>query len=312
MSVIPQHDIEKFEQRALKFSILGALLFAVIGISYGLYTHSQSILFDGVYSCISLVMSMVTLWVSKLVVRPGDKHFQFGYTHLEPLLNVIKAMIIGATCIYAFTEGLASFLSGGRNIDLSAAIVYACISTIGSLGFGGTIYYYANKVNSKLAKVDAVDWLFDGLLSAGILLGFVGAYQLQDSRWSEYIPYLDPLLVIVLVTLFIPIPLRIFRDNIREVLWLAPSTSLQTKISESIEHSLVGIDYHRFHLRMAKVGREFNLSVYVIMDKNEGANTQQFDQIRSRISDSVDRLNTDSHSVWLEVMFTADERWVFD
>lgn len=310
---VQANEREKLEQRAIKFSMLGAAVFAVIGLFYGLYTHSQSIMFDGVYSSISLVMSGVTLWVSKLVIRPDDQRFQYGYTHLEPLLNVIKAMIISATCLYAFAEAIASFLDGGRRVDLSAAITYAAISTVGCLGFGGIIYFYAKKVDSNLAKIDAIDWLFDGVLSIAILLGFVTAYALQQSQWSHLIPYLDPLLVMVLVALFIPIPIKIFRSNIREVLYLAPSKKLQNQLHDSIKTTLKPMGLDSFHLRMAKVGREFNLSVYVMFKPDiEFSAVPDLDQLRVRIWDNLQQIDTESNSLWLEVMFTADERWVFD
>ncbi len=304
---------QKLEQRAIKFSILGAAAFAVIGLGYGLYTHSQSILFDGVYSTISLVMSGLTLWVSKLVVRPDDDRFQYGYTHLEPLLNVIKAVIISATCIYALTEGVSSLLDGGRVIDLSAAITYACISTFGTLIFGSVIYFYAEKVNSKLAKIDAIDWLFDCLLSSGILVGFVIAYLIQDSAMGEYIPYLDPVLVILLTALFLPIPIKIFRDNIREVLLLAPSKELQQQLRGSVEQSIKAMGLKVCHLRMAKIGREFNLNVYVMVEELlDTRSVPTLDQVRQRIADDLEKVDTDSSSMWLEVMFTNDERWVFE
>lgn len=306
-------DRERLEQRALKCSMLGAAIFAVIGISYGLYTHSQSILFDGVYSTLSLVMSSVTLWVSKLVIRPDDQRFQYGYTHLEPLLNVIKSMIIGATCLYAFTEGLASFLDGGRDVELSAAITYASISTVGCLGFGGIIYFYAQKVDSQLAKIDAVDWLFDGLLSAAIMVGFTIAYTLRESQWSHLIPYLDPLLVIVMVALFIPIPIKIFHKNIREVLYLAPSQSVQQSLHDNVEASLSSLGIENFHLRMVKVGREFNLSVYVIFSPElELSQMIELDHLRQKIWDNLQDVDLESRSLWLEVMFTTDECWVFE
>lgn len=304
---------EKLEQRAIKFSILGAAAFAVIGLGYGLYTHSQSIMFDGVYSCISLIMSGLTLWVSKLVVRPDDDRFQYGYTHLEPLLNVIKSVIISGTCIYAVTEAVSSVLDGGRLVDLSAAITYACISTFGTLLFGGIIYFYAEKVNSKLAKIDAIDWLFDSLLSSGILAGFFIAYMVRESEWAVYIPYLDPMLVILLVLFFMPIPIKIFRENIREVLVLAPSKKLQQQLRDTVEQSLEALGLGVCHLRMAKIGREFNLNVYVMVEEPlKAENVPGLDEVRQRIADDLKKVDTDSSSMWLEVMFTNDERWVFE
>ena len=68
-----------------------------------------------------------------------------------------------------------------------------------------------------------------------------------------------------------------------------------------------------FHLRMAKVGREFNLSVYVMFESEiELAGVPDLDQLRERIWDNLQQVDTESYSMWLEVMFTADERWVFD
>lgn len=304
---------EKLEQRAILFSILGAMLFAALGLSYGLYTHSQSILFDGIYSCISLVMSLATLWVSKLVIRPDDENFQFGYTHLEPLLNVIKAIIISATCLYALTEAVSTLLDGGRRIALGAAMTYASISTLGSLSFGVVIYYLAKKSDSKLAAIDATDWLFDGLLSAGILIGFSVAYAIKDGPYGHLVNYLDPLLVIVLVLLFMPIPLRIFRNNIREVLYLAPSTKVQTQVDEGVRRALSAAGLSQYHLRMAKIGREFNLSVYVIVDADYRVErVAQLDGVRQSIAAELAPIDTQSSRLWLDVLFTEDEKWVFD
>ncbi|MBU3068559.1 cation diffusion facilitator family transporter [Aestuariicella sp. G3-2] len=303
---------EKLEQRAIKCSMFGAAVFATIGVSYGLYTHSQSILFDGVYSSISFVMSMVTLWVSKLVVRPDDERFQFGYTHLEPLLNVIKAIIITATCVYALTEAVSTLVSGGRIIALSSAITYASIATVGCFSFGGVIYYYARKTGSKLAAVDATDWLFDGILSSGILLGFTIALMIEDGPYGYLVKYLDPMMVIVLVMLFLPIPLRIFKANMREVLYLAPEKKLQQKVRNGVEEALKEVGLEQSHVRMAKTGRELNLSIYVLVDTNYNVDgIEQLDKIRARIAKKLEPLREQTGGLWLDIMFTSDKYWVF-
>ncbi len=304
---------QTLEQRAIKVSITGAAIFAVIGLSYGLYAHSQSILFDGIYSTISLVMSLLTLWVSKLVVRPDDERFQFGYTHLEPLLNVIKALIISATCIYALTEAVSTLLSGGRQVALKAAVTYAALSAVGTLLFGSIIHRYAKKTGSRLAAVDATDWLFDCLLSLGILSGFGVAYLIQDGPYGYLVNYLDPLLVIIMVLLFLPIPVRIFRQNLREVLYLAPEQKLQQNIRNQVESALQEEGIDRCHLRMAKSGRELNLSVYVMVDDGfEIEGVQQLDDIRTRIAKKLEPIKKQNHSLWLDILFTGDEYWVFE
>ncbi|GAB3111631.1 cation diffusion facilitator family transporter [Aestuariicella hydrocarbonica] len=310
--VLDSKQRERLEQRAIKCSVFGAAVFATIGVSYGLYTHSQSILFDGIYSSISFVMSMLTLWVSKLVVRPDDERFQFGYTHLEPLLNVIKAIIITATCVYALTEAVSTLLSGGRQIVLTSALTYAGIATVGCFSFGGIIYYYAKKTGSKLAAVDATDWLFDGMLSTGILLGFSVALMMQDGPYGYLVKYLDPLMVIVLVMLFLPIPFRIFKNNLREVLYLAPEQKLQQQVRAGVQEALQEVGLQTSHVRMAKSGRELNLSVYVLVDTNYNVDgIEQLDKIRARIANKLAPLKPQAGGLWLDIMFTADKHWVF-
>ena len=49
---------------ALKFSMIGALAMAVLGIVFSLITHSSAILLDGVFSLIFFFVSIVTLTIS--------------------------------------------------------------------------------------------------------------------------------------------------------------------------------------------------------------------------------------------------------
>lgn len=96
-------------------------------------------------------------------------------------------------------------------------------------------------------------------------------------------------------------------------MYLAPSKSLQARLHEAIQKTLAPMGLDNYHLRMAKVGRELNLSVYVILDADiELARVPGLDQLRTRIWDTLQPVDTESYSTWLEVMFTADERWVFD
>lgn len=48
----------KNEKQLLAVSVYGALAFAVIATVWGIVVHSQIILFDGVYSFISVILSL--------------------------------------------------------------------------------------------------------------------------------------------------------------------------------------------------------------------------------------------------------------
>ncbi|RAD64885.1 cation transporter, partial [Burkholderia multivorans] len=57
------------EQQALKVSLAAILLVSVLGIGFGLVSGSFAILFDGVFSLMDAVMSVVSLTVAGLISR---------------------------------------------------------------------------------------------------------------------------------------------------------------------------------------------------------------------------------------------------
>ena len=59
-------------------------------------------------------MALLTLKVANLVQLPDDDRFHFGYTAIEPTLNLFKSLIIIATCLYAVMSSVNSVLSGGN------------------------------------------------------------------------------------------------------------------------------------------------------------------------------------------------------
>ena len=65
------------ENRVLMFSALLASGFALGGLALGLIVGSLVIVFDGVYSLISLLLTLLSLAASKYINRPSDSNFPF-------------------------------------------------------------------------------------------------------------------------------------------------------------------------------------------------------------------------------------------
>ena len=111
------HHLEEKRLLTLSFYIAGA--FVIIALGFAILTSSGAILFDAAYSLIAFVMSMLTLKVANLVQRPDDDRFHFGYTAIEPTLNMFKSLIIIATCVYAVASSVQSLLAGGHTVRFS-------------------------------------------------------------------------------------------------------------------------------------------------------------------------------------------------
>jgi predicted Co/Zn/Cd cation transporter (cation efflux family) len=103
------------EKRVLMISVYGALLFAVIGVVWGLIINSQMILFDGAYSFISVVLSLMSLLGAAYIKKQDEKRFPFGKEVLEPIIIIVKYSIILVLCIVALASSGYDLFTGGES-----------------------------------------------------------------------------------------------------------------------------------------------------------------------------------------------------
>jgi len=187
---------EKKEKCLLTLSFYVAGLFVFVALGFALITHSGAILFDAIYSLIASFMALLTLKVANLVQMPDDDRFHFGYTAIEPTLNLFKSLIIIATCLYAIVGSITSLLSGGNSAEYGLAMIYGAIATIGCFAISAYMKHQSSSLRSDLVGVDARTWFVDGVLSISILLGFALAYFIEQTRFSAYAPLVDSILFI--------------------------------------------------------------------------------------------------------------------
>ena len=292
------------EKRLLKMSFYVAGLFVFVALGFAFITSSAAILFDGVYSLIAFFMALLTLKVANLVQLPDDDRFHFGYTAIEPTLNLFKSLIIVSTCLYAVISSVQSLFSGGNVSDYGFAIVYGIVATIGC--FAATFYLRINSkaLRSDLVAVDAHTWFVDGVLSASILVGFALAYGLQQSEFAHFAPYVDPLLLIILGIAMLPIPFKIMLESLNEVINKAPPEAVSAIIEKRLKKTLVDVPYEHVEVRISKVGRDKYLLVHIIVDESFSVATiSELDDIRKKCESEMKEWDP---SIIMDILFIRD------
>jgi len=295
---------EKREKNLLQLSFYIAGLFVFVAFGFAYLTHSGAILFDGVYSLIAFFMALLTLKVANLVQLPDDDRFHFGYTAIEPTLNLFKSLIIIATCLYAVFGSIHSFMAGGNAAKYDVAMIYGVFATIACFSISAYMRHAGKSLRSELVKVDAHTWFVDGVLSASILLGFAIAYALEHFGYSAYAPYVDPLLLIILGISILPIPVKIMLDSLNEVIHKAPPESVTAVIEKRLKQSLSSVPYRHVEVRISKSGRDIYLLVHIIVHKSFGAITvQELDNIRKQSESTMREWNP---SIIMDILFICD------
>lgn len=286
---------------------MSTLFFVVLGLGFAFYTKSDSILFDGIYSFIALCISIITLKVSKLAEQPDDDLFHFGYTQFEPLVNVFKAMFILAACVLAIFSAVQSLMSGGNPLKFGFAVIYGVLASSGCFAMGFYMKYKAKKTISGLLQADAAEWLVDGLISFAVLVGFVVGFVLEQTRWHDITPFVDPLLLILITIFALPVPIKIFLSNVREIVFMAPPDSFVLQIEEQLKKATRQIALEDYEFRVVKQGRQTILLIHLMVsDKFYFHTVADLDTIRGKMNQQMLEFNPE---IIMDVLFIKNKKW---
>ena len=294
------------EKKVLLVSVYTTAFFACFGIMWGIVADSGMIIFDGIYSLISIGLSMLSLQVLKQVQENDeDIRFPFSKAHFEPLVIIFKSLVIIAMCGISAFNALSEILSGGRYVEPGQGVVYALVSTLGCLVVTLVIQQQNQKIASSLLQAERNQWFGDSLLSTGVLLGFSVSYLLIGSHLDWVIPYADPGMVLLASSFFIILPLKSFAAAFKEILlyqvhedFFLPVDLEAKKIAEELNAE--------YKLRMVNVGRELNIELNFLLE-NQSFTVDEMDVIRKRI---IAVASTIKARHWVNINFTQDRAWI--
>lgn len=280
------------EKRILTFSALLASGFAGGGLVLGLLVGSLVIVFDGVYSLVSLLLTLLSLAVSRYIERPSQSQFPFGKAILEPVVIAIKGSVILLVVSYSLYSAVQAMFSGGREVDASIATLFGVVNVVGC-GYGW--WYIANKskrFSSGLIQAEATQWQMDTLLSVAVTLGFIAAWLVSLSPYAGYAVYADPMMMILMSFYFIKVPFDMLREAVRELLMMKPSEEIITTVDKEVSALDKQVNQHLEVAGVTKVGRELrvNLDVHA-----EGKQVQVADLEKTRrvLKDKLSKLSLD-------------------
>ncbi len=228
-----KRESSRLEQRTLVLSLLCVVVIALGSLAWGLAIESDVVILNGVFSLVSLIGSVLYLTAARLVARPADRRFQYGYAHVEPMVNSVNGMLVLVICLYAFINGIEGLRAGGSEVDASSVIWFGAVSGLICATVGTYELWMSRRTGSQLLRNDAREWLIDAAFSLVTLLGFAALFVLEDPLRSTWARYADSALVALLALLFLPIPLGVVWRNVRELLHMSSEDDAITRRVEA-------------------------------------------------------------------------------
>ncbi|UPQ90100.1 cation diffusion facilitator family transporter [Vibrio sinaloensis] len=280
------------EKRILTFSALLASGFAGGGLILGMLVGSLVIVFDGVYSLVSLLLTLLSLAVSKFIERPSRREFPFGKSVLEPIVIVIKGAVILAIVGYSLHSAVIAVFNGGREVDASIATLFGVINV---LGCGYAWWHIANKskrFSSGLIEAEAKQWQMDTLLSVAVTLGFIAAWLLTLSPLAHYSVYADPMMMIAMSFYFIKVPFEMLRDALRELLMMKPAEDICRAVDKEVSALAEQVSPQLELAGVTKVGRELRVKLDV-RPIDQQLKVAELEKTRRILKDKLSKLSLD-------------------
>ena len=302
---------ERIERRSIIITIVASVSFGLIGVVISLASQSGAVFLDGVFSLIFAVVGLLTLYVSGLVQRPRDEQYPFGYATFEPMLNLFKGILITLALLYALWSAVTALMTGGQEVAAVGGIVYAAIAVSGGAALAVVLRKLAQRSGSPIVQVDAQNAVIDTLISGSVGVAFVATLLLQNSRWSQWARYADPVIMLAIAAIAAPQPVRIIRSNWRQILGRAPEPALRERVAALVDKVLLSVPHAETYLRLTEMGRYLYIHLYVIVpeDAPEPIDTRLHDRIRQRIHDA---LAAEFPYLALDIGFTMDRRWALE
>jgi len=204
---------------------------------------------------------------------------------------------------------LQRFLTGGTEAEYGWAVVYGVLATSGCFTVAILLRKYGRDSRSDLVNVESKAWFVDALLSASVLLGFIFAWTISKSSYAHYAPYVDPLLLMIIVALALPIPGKIFLNSLREVIVMAPPSDVVDEIGERLIPTLAHVPHDLIEYRVNKRGRNTYLLVHVLVsDEFEIHSIERLDDIRRKSSAQMKEWNPE---IVMDILFVKDKTLIY-
>lgn len=294
------------DARALILSVVASSVFAVGSLIWGLLAGSQMIVFDGLYSFVSVALSLLAVWALRAARSGPDERYPWGREIFEPLTITVKAMALAGLCLYAMVGGVGDLLGGGRAIDAGWAVVYGIVATAVGVGVS-LVLRRMSRGATDLVRAEAAEWMGDALLSVGTLAGFGVALALQLTGNDALARYVDPAMLVLTSAIYLKIPARLATEGLREVLTMSAAQPVREQVAVLVGEVAREWALTTPALRLSKVGTRLDIDIVFLVEAESTARTvEEFDRVRAELDE---RLRATGLEPALSVGFTADPRW---
>mgnify|MGYP005838786713 CR=1 FL=1 len=264
-------------KRASWISILGNAILSILKIVIGFISGSLAVVADGIDSASDIITSIITLITAKIISKPPDVRFPYGYEKADTIASKILAFIIFfAGAQLAIATGSKLIEGELREMPSMIAIYVTVISIVGKLLLAMYQFKVGKKVNSLMLIANARNMQNDVVISISVLIGLVFTFIFK-------MPILDIVTAFMVSGWIMWVAIKIFIQSNTELMDGIMDTSVYKMVLEAAEE-VDGVQYpHRVRIR--QMNNAYVIAIDIEVDGNMSVNESH--QISHQVSENI-------------------------
>lgn len=267
-------------------SLIGNAILAAMKIGIGVHSKSLAVVGDGVDSSIDVLISVVAVFTARLIAKPPNKKFAYGYEKADSIAaKVLSMFVFYAGVQLALTTIKKLIFNEDLAIPSHAAIYVTLFSIVGKIVL--SIYQFAmgKKNNSTMLIANAKNMKYDVAISCAVLVGL-----LCTKIFS--MPVIDVVAALAVSLWVIKGSISIFIETSNTLMDGVKDCSVYDKIFEAVEEVKGAINPH--NVRTRQIGHLYSIVIDIEADGNLSLRNaheiakQVEDKIREKVENIYD------------------------
>ena len=255
--------MDNHEKNGILLSLFGALFLSVLGISFSFITGSQAVLLDGIFNCISVFTAWFALKISNVMDEPFSERMPAGYIAFEPFYILVKGLIVFGLSATVMVTSLLTLLSGGHELKLGIVVIYVGIASFANIIFYMIVRNTSSRSSSPMLEVEKENWFINMLVTLSIALAFILVMILKDGALKSITKYIDQIIVIIVVLVSLPVPMKAIRSGFKELMLFGADQSLYNQLKTIIDPLSKDFPSENYKLFILKTGRKYWISIFL-------------------------------------------------
>jgi len=224
-------------------AIFGNAFLSISKIVVGLISGSLAVVSDGIDSATDIVTSMITLLTARIIAKPPDMGYPYGYERADTIAaKTLSFVIFFAGAQLGISTVVKIIGNQQQQLPSTLALYITGISIVGKFLLSRCLARVGKKTQSPMLIVNAKNMQNDIIISGAVLVGLFFTFIL-------HLPILDSLTALAVSIWIMKVAFEIFMQTNTELMDGLKSPAIYKKIFAAIDSVKDAANPHRVRVR---------------------------------------------------------------